>query len=237
MLRVDPELQYNSPTTIHLILVSSIIICVALWQFHSPHDSASRLLPPQTPVLLSSSAASHLNVLKRLYRPFYMTDGKLYEAVYLILKHVHHESGEFDSSAISEALFTLAHYRWCGSGTGIIASTDEAALIGLGLDRFPAPHGISLPSVATVNDIAGRRAAIEALCRADARVSTSDCFDLNIRFLPSLRRRSGDSLNPPVMSVGFRLNCVDNRLLRKGTYALHHVYRCTHTFLDDLNSL
>lgn len=166
-----------------------------------------------------------------------MTDGKLYEAVYLILKHVHHESGEFDSSAISEALFTLAHYRWCGSGTGIIASTDEAALIGLGLDRFPAPHGISLPLVATVNDIAGRRAAIEALCRADARVSTSDCFDLNIRFLPSLRRRSGDSLNPPVMSVGFRLNCVDNRLLRKGTYALHHVYRCTHTFLDDLNSL
>lgn len=217
VLRIDPELRHISPVTIQLVLLASTVICLAFWQFYAPLNPTSRLLPPQPPVLLVSSAMGYLGFLGKLCQSTIWSGGKLTQAIFQILDHVIHGLGETELIDMHDALLTLSHYRWCGEGTGIIECTDEVALSNMDLDPTGNHSRLCLPAAGSVNDIASRRAAIESLCRSDARICTPECFDLNIRFLPSLKGRADDSLNPPIMSVGFRLNYIDNRLLRKGT--------------------
>ncbi|KAH6642723.1 hypothetical protein C7974DRAFT_107724 [Boeremia exigua] len=216
LLRLDPELRYCSPATVQFVLISSTLTCTALRQFCPSLDLGfSRLLSPQPPENLLTSARLHSRFLRCLCKPATRFSSNLTQAVLDILDRLLSRDCECQDAGLAEALSVLSRYRWRANGSGIIPSSDDVALSEVGPNHLQPRPSLRLPALANAKDIAGRRAAIEAICRADVRVCTSGCFDLNIRFLSPPRHGAEDLLSSPVISVGFRLNSVDNQLLRK----------------------
>lgn len=183
LLAMDPEARKIAPATVYFILLSSVILSVALWQFscHVIHDE-STVMVYDAPNQLLGCAASHLQVLvlKTAQESEHATG--LVQSIHAILSSLC--SGL--PVNVDGALDELAHFRWHEGGSGI-RRLPRGAVGGLvqvwssGLKGYTA-QPVQLPPIRSMEMTESRKDAIRSLCSPAARICRPGCFDLSIQF-------------------------------------------------------
>lgn len=199
------------------ILLSSILHSAALWQFYAPSDDLlSASLVEEIPDTLFQSATSHLQILQLLCRQDSRFDVELVQTVQAILSLLCGAEG-LAVSSLGDLLFTLSHYRWRGSGSGIIKLTEARAACEWNHDGVDWHRPISMTSATTSNDAEARREIIKVICDPAARVCMQGYFDMSIS-VALIQSSSSDLQDEPkgrCYPLGFTLAGTNNQSFRR----------------------
>lgn len=162
---------------------SSVILAIALWQFHVPLDGSLSTAIIDPPQLLVSSIASQERILEALCGESSRFDIDVIRAVCTVLQNVSRNMDEECVDSLRSALGIIAHYRWCQGGAGIRALTDGVIQRRWYSDLDDWHAYMQLRSVAGASNIEERKLAIRSLSRRDIRSCQDGYFDLSIRYL------------------------------------------------------
>jgi hypothetical protein len=202
---------------VFFILLSSILHSAALWQFYAlSDDHSSASIVEEVPDTLFQSAASHLQILQLLCRQGSRFGIELVQTVHAILSLLCGAEG-LAVSALGDELFTLSHYRWRGSGSGIIKLTEARGACEWNHGGVDWHRPLSMASAAVSNDTEPRRQVIRAICDPAARVCMQGYFDLSIS-VALTRSSSSDLQDGPqgrCYPLGFTLAGTDNQSFRR----------------------
>lgn len=183
LLRIDPTMHLVSPATMYFMLQCAVILGVALLQFHVPGVQPECTELFLVPDELRQVVADCAQALDALAQEASRCDLSIVTAIHTILSNLQHDLDAAATSAMSDALLTLAHYRWRGQGKGIIALSDMDAVIAWNYVTIELSGSILLPPSDRQPDIDNRRAWIAQLSSREHRICEPGYFDLSIRFL------------------------------------------------------
>lgn len=184
LLRLNSERCFLSATTAYFILLSSVFHTVALWQFRC--GVASSTLAGEISVVGESFITSveiHLQTLEFLLQSKGRFDHDVFPTMLHILRRVYQwNSHDTVTTELKQAVETLAYYRWCEGGTGLVALSNEMA------DHLKDEtswllfeNTWSLPYPENGHELERRRIAINSLCDLRVRACRPGFFDLSIR--------------------------------------------------------
>ncbi|PVH75267.1 hypothetical protein DL98DRAFT_320101 [Cadophora sp. DSE1049] len=184
LLALEPEALSLSSATVYFILLSSVVLSVALWQFHCQVGSEnSTIIMPDAPSALLACATAHQQVLQAVsaHKSRYPID--LTQSVCSIISHL---STNGLLAEVDDALREVAHYRWCNGGMGIVRQDfgfeNGQVQIWSTLLQAYVRSPTKLPSADGVISGSERRDAIKSLCSPVARICRPGSFDLSIQF-------------------------------------------------------
>jgi len=211
------SLESLSATTVFFTLLSASIHSAALWYFHLVSDDLrSNTIVEGVPDTLTESAKLHIEFLQSLRRRGCRFDAELVQTVEAIVSLLCRPEG-LSVLALGDALFTLSHYRWRGSGSGIIKLTTVGAACEWNHGSVNWQCPLFIPSAASTNDGDMKRKAILAICDPAARVCQSGYFDLSISVALSQTSSSGaqQELQPLSYHLGITLSGPNNQSFRR----------------------
>ncbi|KAK8011600.1 hypothetical protein PG990_010565 [Apiospora arundinis] len=174
ILLLDPKCQTLSAATTFFILLSSVITCVALREFHQlPDLQEAGRSPSAAPVTLLDSADRHLQLLGSLIRGTRF-DSDLINHAYDCLSSLTSSLTAESSVALHQAMAGLAAYQWSAGGHGVLPSPSVPAE-----DDWHRTSPALFKS-RVLHDGDERLFAIQRLCSPGARICHPGCFELSI---------------------------------------------------------
>lgn len=184
LLRLNADKCLFLAATIYFILLSTVFHIVAIWQFRCRANSSTSTNEMDFPnESLVSSTEIHLQALEFLSRNTTRCDHIIVLTIHHVLRLIY-QWNDIDApiTKLKEAMDTLAHYRWCKRGTGIVALSKEAACQLKNESAWLVFENTwTLPYPESEHESERRRTAINSLCDSRARACRPGFFDLSIR--------------------------------------------------------
>lgn len=175
ILSLDPYLESLSPATIVFLLQSTLIHAIALRQFFS-NKSNPASLENAVPAKLVRSSHHHLNLLSAIKIHCKRYDIPIIEEIHTLLSACLSRAAFRNMDARIIPTQQLMHYRWCGTGTGIIPLQRDEAVAAWQYSVSPGEEIWQEPS----DNKDELQLLIVDLCAPNTRVCRNGYFDLSI---------------------------------------------------------